>query len=161
MDLRVVFCGTAVATASANRGHYYAGPGNEFWRLLHRAGFTPTQLRPEDDVTLPSYGLGLTDLVKDVAQSHDRGLDFSTAQDLENRLEPYEVKWLAFTSLKAGEEAAKAFKQPKPRHGIQDWRVGDAGTFVLPSPSGAARNAKAWDGRSSKLEWWKDLAERV
>src|SRR5438067_2015906 len=31
--LSIVFCGTAVGTASASRGHYYAGPGNDFWRF--------------------------------------------------------------------------------------------------------------------------------
>jgi TDG/mug DNA glycosylase family protein len=160
-NLNVVFCGTAVATKSAGRGHYHAGPGNEFWSLLYQAGFTPNHLGPGDDATLPSLGLGLTDLVKGVAQSHDRGLNFSTAQDLENRLALCRVKWVAFTSLKAGEEAARAFKEPKPRHGPQSWNVGDARVFVLPSPSGAARNAKAWDGRSTKLEWWKELADRL
>ena len=79
-NLDVVFCGTAVGEASASRGHYYSGTGNKFWQLLHEAGFTATRLRPEDDVKLPSLGLGITDLVKDVAQSHDRGLDFSKTQ---------------------------------------------------------------------------------
>ena len=32
-NLNVVFSGTAVATPSAERGHYYAGPGNKFWKL--------------------------------------------------------------------------------------------------------------------------------
>jgi TDG/mug DNA glycosylase family protein len=63
-NLDVVFCGTAVGKASASRGHYYSGPGNKFWQLLHEAGFTATRLRPEDDVTLPALGLGITDLVK-------------------------------------------------------------------------------------------------
>jgi TDG/mug DNA glycosylase family protein len=30
LDLRVVFCGTAVSARSAEVGGYYAGPGNEF-----------------------------------------------------------------------------------------------------------------------------------
>jgi TDG/mug DNA glycosylase family protein len=72
-NLRIVFCGTAVGQRSAQRGHYYAGPGNDFWRLLHDTGLTPRLLAPDDDVTLPTYGLGLTDLAQNVAQSHDRG----------------------------------------------------------------------------------------
>lgn len=44
--LDVVFVGTAVATASADRGHYYSGRGNRFWQLLHEANFTQTRLRP-------------------------------------------------------------------------------------------------------------------
>jgi TDG/mug DNA glycosylase family protein len=46
--LRIVFCGTAVGTASAARGHYYAGPGNEFWPFLFEAGLTPVRLGPDD-----------------------------------------------------------------------------------------------------------------
>jgi len=63
-DLNVVFCGTAVSTTSAARGHYYSKPSNKFWQLLHDAGFTPDLLRPEDEVALPSLGIGITDLVK-------------------------------------------------------------------------------------------------
>lgn len=147
-QLDVVFCGTAVATASANRGHYYAGRGNEFWQLLHRAGFTATQLGPDDDTTLPSLGIGLTDLVKGVAQSHDRGLDFSTARDLEHRLAASEPRWVGFTSLKAGSEAARAFGEPKLRHGERSWRIGGARALYFPAP--AALHATPRHGMASR-----------
>lgn len=71
-DLRVVFVGTAVATASATRGHYYAGPGNRFWELLWEAGLTGERiLSPADDESILQYGVGLTDLVKTRAASSD------------------------------------------------------------------------------------------
>jgi TDG/mug DNA glycosylase family protein len=73
-DLRLVLVGTAVGEKSAARGHYYAGPGNDFWAYLYETGLTPTRLTPNDDASLPRYGIGLTDLVKSIAQSHDRGL---------------------------------------------------------------------------------------
>jgi Uracil DNA glycosylase superfamily len=75
-DLRLVLVGTAVGVKSAARGHYYAGPGNDFWAFLYEAGLTPTRLTPNDDASLPRYGIGLTDLVKSIAQSHDRGLPY-------------------------------------------------------------------------------------
>jgi TDG/mug DNA glycosylase family protein len=156
-NLDLVFCGTAVATKSAARGHYYAGPGNKFWEFLHVTGLTPERLQPEDDVRLPSFSLGLTDLVKDVAQSHDRNLDFSAAPDLERRLAPHRPKWVAFNGLNAGAKAAKVFGRPKPRHGVQDWTVGDARVFVLSNPSGANAHGP-WDGRENKIDWWHDLA---
>jgi TDG/mug DNA glycosylase family protein len=56
--LRVVFCGTAVSATSAARGHYYAGPGNEFWPLLHQSGLTPVLLTPDDDAHVLDFGLG-------------------------------------------------------------------------------------------------------
>lgn len=71
-NLKVVFCGTAVSDESAARGRYYSKPSNSFWQLLHQAGFTPRQLRPDEDRSLPEFGIGMTDLVKEVAQSHDR-----------------------------------------------------------------------------------------
>jgi TDG/mug DNA glycosylase family protein len=85
-DLDVVFCGTAVGGASASRGHYYAGRGNKFYEFLQTASFTLEKLRREDDWTLPNFGIGLTGLVKEVAQSHDRSLDFSSTPDLQERL---------------------------------------------------------------------------
>ena len=44
-------------------GHYYANPGNRFYRLLFDSGLTPGLLRPDEDWTLPAYGIGVTDLV--------------------------------------------------------------------------------------------------
>ena len=70
--LCVVFCGTAVGTTSAGRGHYYCGRGNEFWPLLFQSGLIPERLRCEDDLRLLEFGHGLTDLNKTVAKSSDR-----------------------------------------------------------------------------------------
>ncbi len=36
-NLDVVFCGTAKGKASATLGFYYAGPGNKFYGILHKA----------------------------------------------------------------------------------------------------------------------------
>src|SRR4051812_35117367 len=62
--LRVVFCGTAAGTKSATLRAYYAGPGNSFWATLHTVGLTPRQLAPAEFKTLPTYGVGLTDIAK-------------------------------------------------------------------------------------------------
>ena len=35
-DLDVVFVGAAPSLSSEQVGHYYAGPTNKFWRLLHQ-----------------------------------------------------------------------------------------------------------------------------
>ena len=66
-NLDIVFCGTAVSNVSAQRGAYYAGPGNAFWPTLFAIGLTPRQLQPEEYCEVLSYRLGLTDLVKAVA----------------------------------------------------------------------------------------------
>src|SRR5689334_2112333 len=59
-DLNVIFVGAAPSLHSARAGHWYAGPTNKFWLLLHQAGFTPRQLLPEEDEELLRYRLGLT-----------------------------------------------------------------------------------------------------
>ena len=153
--LAVVFCGTAVATASAARGHYFAGPRNAFWTLLHRSGFTPRLLTPEEDRLLLDYGVGITDLVKDTAQSHDRGLDFTRTPDLEFRLAPFRPRFVAFTGLTAARKAGRVFGTDVAGYGAQEWRVGTAQVFVVPNPS-AADAAWPRDGRT-KLDWWTDL----
>ena len=61
--LRAVFVGTRGRNGSPHGRHYYDGAGNQFWNLLHLSGLTPVRIDPSDDVTLPSYGFGLTDLV--------------------------------------------------------------------------------------------------
>jgi TDG/mug DNA glycosylase family protein len=60
--LKVILCGTAVGNVSAQRGAYYAGPGNRFWQILADTGLTPRLLKPEEYRLLPSFGIGLTDL---------------------------------------------------------------------------------------------------
>jgi len=47
LDLRVVFCGTAVSTESAVRQAYYSHRLNQFWPVLHATGLTPRLLKPD------------------------------------------------------------------------------------------------------------------
>ena len=155
--LRVVFCGTAVGEQSAARGHYYAGRGNDFWRLLSDTGLTPRLLGPDEDGSLPRHGIGMTDLAKHVAQSHDRGLVYDLPA-LRAKLESYAPAWVAFTSKEAGRGAARALGHTPPGLGPQDWSIAATRVFVLPSPSGANRR-REYDGRASRLEWWQDLAD--
>jgi hypothetical protein len=64
-----MWCSAAPPWGGCRRrgGHYYANPGNLFWRVLAETGLTPQRLRPEDDWRMPEFGLGLTDLAKGVA----------------------------------------------------------------------------------------------
>jgi TDG/mug DNA glycosylase family protein len=155
-NLRVVFCGTAVAEKSAARGHYYAGSGNIFWALLRDAGFTRDLLTPEDDQRLPGFGIGLTDLAKNIVQSHDRGLKYDV-RELGNKLIEFEPDWIAFTSKEAGKAVAHHLGKPAPGLGPQTWTFGPCQVFVVPSSSGANRGGP-WDGRDSRLSWWAELA---
>src|SRR5947208_10316853 len=61
--LRVLFVGINPSLRSAEVGHHFARPGNRFWPTLYAAGFTPRRLTPEDDGLLPSFGIGVTNIV--------------------------------------------------------------------------------------------------
>lgn len=146
--LRVVFCGTAVSATSAQRGAYYARPGNKFWPTLFKVGLTPHQLRPEEYATVIRYGLGLTDLAKYVAGSDavldDRDFDPS---GLRAKIEKHAPRLLAFTSKRAAEE----FTGHKVGYGFLHETIGSTRLFVLPSPSGAANGS--WS-----IKPWEELA---
>ena len=147
--LRVVFCGTAVGTASAKARAYYAGPGNAFWETLHATGLTPVRLQPAEFERLPEFGIGLTDLCK-VARGSDA--DVGTADFDVDRLAAsiatVEPPRLAFNGKNA---ACGALGRPV-EYGIQPEAVGRAEVWVLPSTSGAARGY--WD-----IMLWQDLAD--
>jgi TDG/mug DNA glycosylase family protein len=158
--LRVVFCGTAVSTTSAARGHYYAGPGNEFWPFLHQSGLTPVLLAPDEDARALEFGLGLTDLAKEVAASSDAGLD--SHYDIEGfceTIERFAPEWLAFHGKTAGRAASKALGHGSGVSlGQQAWSIGATRVFVLPSASAANRDPARLEGKASRLDWFTDLA---
>jgi TDG/mug DNA glycosylase family protein len=143
--LKLVFCGTAASQKSAERGHYYAGPGNRFWPLLAETGLTPYLFRPEDDGLMLGLGIGLTDLAKG-ASGMDRDIPAKayTPDRLAALIADLKPERLAFTSLTAAQialggrhDAGRA--QSLAFEGLPIW--------VLPSPSGAARatfSAKPW-----------------
>lgn len=155
--LALVIVGTAVGTASAARRHYYAGRGNRFWSLLHESSLVPERLGPEDDQSLLEHGVGLTDLNKTVAQSHDRGLRYDVAAFAE-RIAEVQPRWVAFNGLTAGKEWARAVGRVRPSLGIvPSASVAGARVFVLPNSSGANTHQTY----PQKLEWWSALAELV
>lgn len=146
--LRVVFCGTAPSAESHRRGAYYAHPGNRFWRTLHEAGFTPRRLLAQEFVTLPRYGLGLTDLAKHHSgQDSDLPPDAFDVEALIARVEYFSPDVLAFTS----KTAASALLGRGLAYGPQESLIGATQLWVLPSTSGLAT-------RYFDLEPWRALA---
>lgn len=158
-DLKAVIVGTAVGTESAARGHYYAGPGNDFWKLLYQSGLTPELMSSNDDASLLSYGIGLSDLNKNVAQSHDRALSFDV-EGFHQKMLSFAPAWVAFHGKTAANAYTRVYGLPKPDLGRQPWTVGHSSVFVLPQSSGANRRS-SYDGRSSRLEWWAEFNEVI
>ena len=58
--LTAVFCGINPGRVSAAAAAHFANPRNDFWRLLHAAGFTPRQLDPQEQFELLRHGVGAT-----------------------------------------------------------------------------------------------------
>lgn len=152
--LRVVFCGTQAGAASARRGAYYAGPGNKFWPVLHEIGLVPVRLRPEEFLTLPRYGIGLTDVAKRTSgpDSALRGGHFDVA-GFAARIAANRPRILAFNGKRAA-QAALGINEGRLAYGPQAHGLADADIYVLPSTSGAA--AGFWS-----IEPWKQLAMAV
>jgi len=147
-DLAIVFCGSAVGTASARRGAYYAGPGNAFWPTLSEVGLTPRQLAPEEYKSATSYGLGLTDLAKTISgPDHVLAEGHFDRKGLRTKILRYRPRLLAFTSKRAAEE----FIGHPVNYGLIAETIGPTMLFVLPSPSGAAR--RYWNNK-----FWFELA---
>ncbi len=134
--LDVVFCGINPSLMSAERGHHFARPGNRFWPALHGAGFTPRRLRPDEDATLPAYGLGITNLVDRPTRA---AAELSTeelragAQALETLMLAFAPRMLAVVGIGAWRTA---FGRPRAVLGPQADAVGGVPVWVLPNPSG-------------------------
>src|SRR6266511_3042701 len=58
-DLRVVFCGINPGRISAVAAAHFANPRNDFWRLLHEAGFTSRLYEPREQQEVLAEGIGL------------------------------------------------------------------------------------------------------
>jgi double-stranded uracil-DNA glycosylase len=134
--LDVLFCGINPGLVSAARGHHFARPGNRFWPALYGAGFTPRLLTPDEDWTLPHYGLGITNVVDRASRGGDdltrEELRAGAAQlaRLAERIEPRVVAVVGLGAYRTG------FEHPKATIGLQDETIGGRPGWVLPNPSG-------------------------
>jgi TDG/mug DNA glycosylase family protein len=161
--LRVVFCGTAASTRSADVGGYYAGPGNEFWGTLYQVGLIPVPLGPHLSARVLEFGIGLTDLAKRVARSSDRGLgsefDVERFTEAMRRLSP---RWIAFHGKTAGKVVSSALGHgARVALGVQSWTIGTSRVHVVPSMSGANRDPSKLEGKPSREAWFADLARVI
>ena len=130
--LRVVFVGINPGFVSAAAGAHFANPRNDFWRLLHAAGFTPRELRPDEQHEALDYGIGLTNAAyRTTKGSGDlrRGDFDGSAERLERLARELRPGWLAFV----GKEAYRGAFRRRPELGEQERRLGETRLFVLPS----------------------------
>jgi TDG/mug DNA glycosylase family protein len=130
---------------SATTGHHFAGPTNRFWRLLYESGVVPEPVTHEDDVRLPQWGIGMTNLVARPTP----GIDTLRPEEylegwtiLEKKIESFRPDIVAFvgvTMYRALWRVLGHAEAPAIKPGFQKATVHGARIFVLPNPSG--RNA--------------------
>jgi double-stranded uracil-DNA glycosylase len=154
--VRVVFCGINPGHRSAAAGAPFANPRNDFWRLLHAAGFTPRELLPVESQELLEYGVGLTNAARRTTRGVGdlRKPDFAGARErLEELARAYAPRAIGFV----GKTAYTGVFGERCDHGPQERRLGETELFVLPSTS-PANAAVPWEER---LRWFLALRDLV
>jgi TDG/mug DNA glycosylase family protein len=153
-DLRVVFCGINPGRVSAAAGAHFANPRNDFWRLLHAAGFTSRLYAPNEQREVLAEGIGITNAaLRTTRGSGDlRRADFAdSALRLRRIAGDLRPLWIAFV----GKEAYRGAIGERATLGAQERSLQRTRLFVLPSTS-PANAAVRWDDR---LRWFRELAE--
>ncbi len=149
-DLACVFCGINPGRVSAAAAAHFANPRNDFWRLLHDAGFTPRLFDPQEQFGLLELGIGVTNAAaRTTPGSGDlRRSDFDRAR-FEERIRALTPRVVAFV----GKEAYRGLYNERPELGLQDRTIGETQLFVLPSTS----PANAAVPYAERVRWFRAL----
>ena len=148
--LIAVFCGINPGRVSAAAHAHFANPRNDFWRLLHAAGFTPRLYDPTEQFELLGLGIGLTNAAyRTTPGSGDlRRVDFAnSAERLERLARELRPRAIGFV----GKEAYRGAFGERAELGMQERRLSETALFVLPSTS-PANAAVPWKER---LRWFQ------
>lgn len=136
----VLFVGINPGVRSALTGHHFAGPSNNFWKVLFESGLTPKRVTHVDDDRLPEWGYGITNIVarptpgvSDLTLTELRAGRAALERKV-RRYKPAIVALVGITVYRALFPGAKNVTPGRTRD-----RIGDAAVWVLPNPSG--RNA--------------------
>ena len=151
--LQFVFCGINPGRVSDAAKAHFANPRNDFWRLLHQAGFTPRQLEPSEQFELLRFGIGVTNAAyRTTPGSSDlRRADFAgSAERLGQLARNLAPQFIGFV----GKEAYRGAFNERAELGLQERRFAGTQLFVLPSTS-PANAAVSYEER---LRWFRELA---
>jgi TDG/mug DNA glycosylase family protein len=164
--LRLVFIGYNPAIFSAEAGHYYARPGNMFWRQLSASGLAGRDVGPEDDALLmDEAGIGFTDLC---CRPTVRASELKRAEIIEGakRLHRELLEYQPRIALFSGRGIYQLFGRHALQlttaelagrpYGAQPERIGETVPYVIPSSSGLASK---W--HKERLAYLHDLAKEL
>lgn len=138
--LNVLFCGINPGMTAAAKGHHFVGRSNRFWRVIHRAGFTPEEISPRDDQTILRYRCGVTSVVKrPTARADELAPEEFTAaaSEFEQKIVHFAPRYVAFLGKAA---YAGITRQRDVTWGMQPNRRQSPAMWVLPNPSGRNRS---------------------
>jgi TDG/mug DNA glycosylase family protein len=138
----VLFVGINPGIRSAMIGHHFAGYSNRFWKLLHEAALVPRPVTCEDDVCLPKWGYGVTNLVSRPSPGIDelKPAEYGAARAaLVKKIRRHKPDVVALVGVTLHRALFPERRKEPIALGLQKDRLGDAPVFVLPNPSG--RNA--------------------
>ncbi len=161
--LRLVFIGYNPAIYSAETGHYYARPGNVFWKQLNESGLLARPAGPEDDASLmDEAGIGFVDLCPRPTVRADELTPEEIAEGAERllgQLLETQPVYAVFSGRGVYQHfARRALGLPRGAlagrpDGVQPERIGRAIPYVVPSSSGLASR---W--RRERLALLRELA---
>lgn len=133
---RVLLCGINPSLWSGAVGLHFANPSNRLWPVLHASGWTATRLQPHQTDELAAAGLAVTSLVRRATARADELEDDELRAgllDVEALAVRARPAWVAFLGLSAYRTATG---QRRAAVGAQPGRLGPAGVWLLPNPSG-------------------------
>jgi double-stranded uracil-DNA glycosylase len=156
-DLDVLFCGINPGLYTAAVGHHFGRPGNRFWPVLHRAGFTPRLFAPSEQRELLALGFGITNIVARATTAADeltRDELVEGARVLTRKVMRFRPRYLAIVGIGA---YRTAFDRPRAKLGLQGETIGATKIWVLPNPSGLNANYRP----SELVELFAELRQEV
>ena len=139
--VRILFVGINPGIRSSLTGHHFAGFSNRFWKLLYESRLVPERIGYQDDVRLPEWGYGITNIVPRPTP----GIDTLRPEEyvdgrlrLRRKVYRYRPEVLAVVGVTVF-RALFPERKGQVTLGLQPERLGASAVFVLPNPSG--RNA--------------------
>lgn len=163
----VLFVGINPGVVSGKVGHHFAGPANPFFRLLHVAGFTPTELTAEEDQRLCEYNYALCNLCArptKLASELKRAELHAGRKALRKKVAAMQPKVVALVGITlypivfARDSRKDPMPDLVPGPGAKPQLFEGAKVFVVPNPSGLNATFPTFE---AKLPWFVKLREFV
>jgi TDG/mug DNA glycosylase family protein len=140
--VRVLLVGINPGIRSAELGHHFAGYSNRFWKLMFESGLVPEPIGFADDVRLPEWGFGMTNLIPRPTPGIDtlrREEYVAGVRALRRKVRRVKPEIVAFIGVTLARSVLNVPPRVRVELGMQKELLEGARVFVLPNPSG--RNA--------------------